>query len=719
MYPPRKSLPCVLVAVVALSACDEAPSPLEVVESGPIAPTMAPSLSQIEGYATIGEVRTGFIYDRTGRPQHVSYEIHDGLAIWEGDIVIGSASEIAQTLAELLATPPAAKLDVFQGVVISGGGFRWPGGVVPYEIAGNLPNQTRVTTAIAWVQDQTPGVTLVPRAGEANFVRFVVGTGCSSEIGMVGGQQNINLADACSTGNTAHEILHALGMYHEHTRCDRDAFVTINYANIEAGREGNFYKAGSGTEAGDCSGAFDIGAYDYGSMMHYGPFGFSDNGLKTITSGSDANDALMGQRAALGPTDIETIEVLYGANNAAPSAALGTLAASYNEGSGVPFDASGSTDADDDDAILTFAWSFGDGTCSGGTPPTQCSDDNPVHPYADNGDYAVLVTVSDGFAANAAGTTVTILNVAPTVNAGADASVNEGSGFSRVSSFADPGADTWTGTVDYGEGAGVQALPLAGMGFTLSHTYIDNGGYTLSVTITDDDGGAGSDNATITVNNVAPSVNAGSDAEVESGDSYAFSGTFSDPGVADAPWAWEIDWGDGSATDNGSTNNQSAPILANHQVCAAGTYTVSLSVTDKDGGAGVGTLSLTVPYIEVAIDIMPGTDLNPVSLRKRGGLPVAILGSADFDVADVNPSTLTLGDGTDPDAAVGAKPNGTPEVYMEDVNGDGHMDLVAVFATTDLIGLGDLSAGTTELVLRGFLGDACSNFAGADMVQPT
>lgn len=719
MHLPRSSLRCVLAAVLATSACDEAPSPVEVVEAGPVAPRMNPSSSRIEGYATIGEVRTGFIYDRGGRPQRVSYEIHDGLAIWEGDIVIGAASEIAQTVSELLATPPAAKQDMLEGVVISANSFRWPGGVVPYEIAGDLPNQTRVTTAIAWVQDQTPGVTLVPRDGEANYVRFVVGSGCSSEIGMVGGQQTINLAGDCSTGNTAHEILHALGMYHEHTRCDRDEYVTINYENIEEGREGNFYKAGSGSEGGDCSGAFDIGVYDYGSMMHYGPFGFSDNDLKTITSGSDANDALMGQRDALGPTDVETIELLYGANNAAPSADIGALAASYNEGSGVPFDARGSTDADDDDSILTFAWSFGDGTCSGGTPPARCSDDNPVHPYADNGDYAVLVTVSDGFASGNAGTTVTILNVAPAVNVGADASVDEGSEFSRIASFTDPGADTWTGTVDYGEGGGVQALPLAGFGFTLSHTYVDNGGYTLSVMITDDDGGAGADNALITVNNVAPSVSAGSDAEVESGEIYEFSGTFSDPGVADAPWEWEIEWGDGTDDDSGTTSDQSAPIQASHQVCVAGTYTVSLSVTDKDGGTGVGTLELTVPYISVAIDIMPGTDLNPVSLRKRGGLPVAILGSVDFAVADVDPSTLTLGDGTDPDVTVGVKSNGAYEVYTEDVNGDGFMDLVAMFSTADLVSMGELAQTTTELVLRGFLGDACSNFAGTDMVQPT
>ncbi|MFC1925721.1 choice-of-anchor C family protein, partial [Chloroflexota bacterium] len=86
-------------------------------------------------------------------------------------------------------------------------------------------------------------------------------------------------------------------------------------------------------------------------------------------------------------------------------------------------------------------------------------------------------------------------------------------------SFTDPGADTWTATVNYGDGTGEQPLSLnADKTFSLSHVYADNGTYTVAVTVTDDDGGVGTDTLTVTVNNVAPTVNAGPDKVSNEGD---------------------------------------------------------------------------------------------------------------------------------------------------------------------------------------------------------
>ena len=97
-------------------------------------------------------------------------------------------------------------------------------------------------------------------------------------------------------------------------------------------------------------------------------------------------------------------------------------------------------------------------------------------------------------------------------------------------SFTDPGLDTWTATVDYGDGSGTQPLALSGQAFSLNHSYGDNGVYTITITITDDDGGIGVDTAIIIVNNVPPTVDIGPDIEVFAGDTVDFSGTFSDPG---------------------------------------------------------------------------------------------------------------------------------------------------------------------------------------------
>jgi hypothetical protein len=713
-------VPLSLLSIAFLSACSEdltrapaEPTEPEVEETGPVPPSLDPLSTGVEGYSTPGELRAGYIYDRAGEPLEITYEIHDGLAIWQGDIVIGTPDQIATSPAEL----PMMENGPLLGVVIDDNSRRWPGGVIPYTITD--ATTSIVMDAIEIIEDQTPGVTLIPQTTETNYVTFRDAGGCSSKIGMEGGQQFINLkvndgVSFCSAGNAAHEILHALGMYHEHTRCDRDNFVTIDYDEIESGKEGNFYKAGSGSENGACSGAFDIDAYDPGSMMHYGQFAFAIGSNPTIIPKAGVDGSAMGQRSAVGPTDAETIDQLYGTNNDAPTVVLGPLQASYPEGSPVPFDASASTDADDDDDILTFAWIFGDGTCPVGA---SCSDPAPPHTYADNGNYGYSVTVSDGFDASAAGSSIDITNVAPTVSAGSDATIDEGDEFTRSGSFTDLGADTWSATVDYDDGAGPEVLSLTGMSFSLAHTYADDGTNTVMVSVTDDDGGNGTDDVKVTVLNVAPTVEAGPDATVDSGETFNFSGSFSDPGVNDNPWGWVIDWGFGP-NSSGSTDDQSAAIQASRQVCVAGDYTVQLTVTDKDGGEGSDQMTLSVPYIPVDIDIMPGTDVNPVNIGRRGLLPVAILGSFDFDVADVDPSTLILGDETGTETAIAQKNNGTYQAAMEDVNEDGFMDLVVRFHVQDLAANGDIDEFSTELVLRGFESDGCTNLRGSDSVTP-
>ena len=88
----------------------------------------------------------------------------------------------------------------------------------------------------------------------------------------------------------------------------------------------------------------------------------------------------------------------------------------------------------------------------------------------------------------------------------------------------------------------------------------------------------------------------------------------------------------------------------------------------------------------VGIDIKPGSDPNSINLGSNGVVPVAILGSADFDAATVNPSTVTLAGAT-------VKLKGKVENVgsLEDVNDDGKLDLVVQVYTSELpaLGLGD------------------------------
>ncbi|MGJ0515824.1 MAG: PKD domain-containing protein, partial [Methylomicrobium sp.] len=200
----------------------------------------------------------------------------------------------------------------------------------------------------------------------------------------------------------------------------------------------------------------------------------------------------------------------------------------------------------------------------------------------DNGVYTVTVAVTDDNGGSGSDTVqVTVNNVAPAVNAGADATANEGAAFSQSGSFADPGADTWTATVDYGDGSGVQALALSGKTFTLNHVYADNGVYTVTVAVTDDNGGSGSDTVQVTVNNVAPTI---TEASWNNGCDLEVAVTYTDPaGVLDEPYDLTINWSITSCTIS-----TAAP-----QVCSTEGY--QQTVSDYASGDSVSLLGYTPP----------------------------------------------------------------------------------------------------------------------------
>ena len=274
------------------------------------------------------------------------------------------------------------------------------------------------------------------------------------------------------------------------------------------------------------------------------------------------------------------IEILVEANDRAPVAATD---GPYNglEGSAVTLDGSASSDPDGD--ALTYAWNFGDGTTGTGAKPT--------HTYADNGNYVVTLTVTDPAGAESTTTTsVTVFNVAPAVAAFPGASILAHQGYAATGSFGDPGADSWTATVDYGDGSGAQPLALDGNGFSLSHTYHAAGTYTVTVTVTDDEGAPGTRTATVVVTNVAPAVAAFAGATILPGETYSSAGSFADPGPD--TWTATVDYGDGSGAQPLALDGKSFSL--SHAYAAAGTYTVTVTVTDDGGLSGSRTATVTV-----------------------------------------------------------------------------------------------------------------------------
>jgi hypothetical protein len=248
------------------------------------------------------EVKTALVQVHQRGFRSLQYVEIDGHARVEGCIDIGPIAEVERQTKLLRDNPDAAlrgNLDVL-GVAIRELRYRWKDKIIPYTIADGMPDQMRVTDAIAHWHDKTP-IRFIARTNEHNdYVTFRAGSGCSSNVGRRGGQQFVTLGPECTTGNCIHEIGHTVGLWHEQSRADRDLFIRIRFANIKSGMEHNFYQ--------HIDDGIDLGNYDYGSIMHYPADAFSKNDQPTIeTVGGQA----VGQRVGLSASDIGAVKALY------------------------------------------------------------------------------------------------------------------------------------------------------------------------------------------------------------------------------------------------------------------------------------------------------------------------------------------------------------------------------------------------------------------------
>lgn len=261
--------------------------------------------SQTETISTLSEF--GFFSGPGIVNELVPFREVDGLAVTEGDIVLGTIEELRNPDPTILEQNEdkrvrnTTELDISLGLIIQGNQYRWPAKTMPYVIDPNLPNQSRIKQAMEHISSKT-GFNFIRRTNQRDYVHFQWHpNNANSQLGKRGRKQIINLADWAGVGNTIHEILHAMGGYHEQGRPDRDNFIRIHWTNLEDGWASQYAKP---------VGALPISSYDYCSIMHYSPKGGAKPGLQAFTV-LRTTSCNIGQRQGLSTKDIETIKTMY------------------------------------------------------------------------------------------------------------------------------------------------------------------------------------------------------------------------------------------------------------------------------------------------------------------------------------------------------------------------------------------------------------------------
>ncbi|QDT75847.1 beta strand repeat-containing protein [Lacipirellula limnantheis] len=416
-------------------------------------------------------------------------------------------------------------------------------------------------------------------------------------------------------------------------------------------------------------------------------------------------------------------------SNVAPSNVLiAPVGSSIAEGGGVnlgiTFDDPGSQDSHQ----VEINW--GDGQVTTGTATGYTF--SASHVYADNGTYAVHVKVvdDDGGVGNSLAT-VFVANVAPSVTVVGPQTVNEGSllSLTNIGQFTDPGFDNplnagniltggetteeFTYEINWGDGSAVESgLPTIDQigsegnatagSFDANHIYADNGVYTVTVTVKDDDGGVTVKQFQVTVQNVDPTLTfTNPSIVVDEGAPITLAGLgvgAADPGFDnDALGTQEtfqgatVDWGDGSASDSltvsvgakGSAGNATTGVFAHaaHHYADNGIYTVTVRFKDDDGGFVDRTFTISVENVAPSLDLT--TDVFVINEGDTLNLPnLGTFSDPGFNNPS-NPSgasqesfkyTINWGDGTTETGVLPASvANGSPGVATIGTLVDSHL----------------------------------------------
>ncbi len=279
-----------------------------------------------------------------------------------------------------------------------------------------------------------------------------------------------------------------------------------------------------------------------------------------------------------------------------------TISASASPDSGeTPLTVNFTATANDaDGTIVSYSWTFGDGSAS--------TDQNPAHIYQTAGNFTAKVTVTDNdglTASDSVSIKVTTTNVSPTVSA----SASPDSGDAPLTVNFTATANDADGTVvlyswSFGDDS-------TGTGQNPVHVYEKRGTYKSVVTVTDNEGATGKDTVTVKVTglNIAPTITAS--ASPDSGRaplSVTFTATANDPDGTVISYSWNFGDGESSTDQNPAHTYQSE-----------GTYNSIITVTDNEGGTGVDTVVIEVSGINIVPTVTaaasPDSGIAPLTVN--------------------------------------------------------------------------------------------------------
>jgi hypothetical protein len=253
---------------------------------------------------------------------------------------------------------------------------------------------------------------------------------------------------------------------------------------------------------------------------------------------------------------------------------------------------------------FTLAWAVTDANSN-----PVASGSGTTFPFTPSlkGTYTVSCSVTDSFNQSASGSTgLSVVDRPPSISGLSDATINEGSAAAFSGSVSDADVeDVLSVTADWKDGSPVETVPVTGGAFSTSHVYADDGTYSPILTV--NSGGASSSvGATVTVNNVAPTLGISGASSINADQQYTLTLTSSDPG-ADTISSWLITWGDGTPTQQISGN----PGSAVHSFAPGYYYTITASAIDEDGTWAAGnSQSVTVNPVAPVVSIGGSSTVN-------------------------------------------------------------------------------------------------------------